>query len=40
MQGNPGFEVTLDATRSEPANDNGADTPAEHGVMLRAAIRW
>ena len=31
-----GFEVSLDATRSEPANDN----EAEHGVMLRSAIRW
>ena len=40
VPGDPGFEVTLDATRREPANDNGADTPVEHGVMLRAAIRW
>ncbi len=38
VRGDPGFEVTLDATRREPANDNGA-TP-EHGVMLRAGIRW
>ena len=40
VRGDPGFEVTLDATRREPANDNGAGTPAEHGVMLRSAIRW
>ena len=40
VPGDPGFEVTLDATRREPANDNGADTPVEHGLMLRAAIRW
>ena len=40
VPGDPGFEVTVDATRSEPANDNGAGTPVEHGVMLRAAIRW
>ncbi len=32
-----GFEVSLDATRSEPAND--ADPPV-HGVMLRGAMRW
>ena len=31
-----GFEVSLDATRREAANDNGA----EHGVMLRSLIRW
>ena len=40
IRGDPGFEVTLDAVRREPANDNGADTPVEHGVMLRAGIRW
>ena len=40
VRGDPGFEVTLDATRKEPANDNGSGTPAEHGVMLRAAVRW
>ncbi len=34
--GDPGFEVSLDATRREPANDNGAG----HGVMLRSLIRW
>ena len=39
VAGDPGFEVTLDATRREPANDNGAGAP-EHGVMLRAGIRW
>ena len=38
VPGDPGFEVNLDATRREPANDNGAQ--AEHGVMLRGAIRW
>ena len=38
IQGDPGFEVSLDATRSEPANDNGA--APEHGIMLRGAIRW
>ena len=32
----PGFEVSLDATRREVANDNDA----EHGVMLRSLIRW
>ena len=32
----PGFEIGLDATRSESANDN----EPEHGVMLRGAIRW
>ena len=39
VRGDPGFEVSLDATRREPANDNGAGVP-EHGVMLRSAIRW
>ncbi|MCY4501134.1 MAG: hypothetical protein OXE57_06195, partial [Alphaproteobacteria bacterium] len=34
--GDPGFEVSLDATRREAANDNDA----EHGVMLRSHIRW
>ena len=33
--GDPGFEIGLDATRREAL---GAD--AEHGVMLRGAIRW
>ena len=31
--------LPVDATRREPANDNGA-APAELGVMLRAGIRW
>ena len=39
VRGDPGFELSLDATRSEPASDNGAGVP-EHGVMLRAGIRW
>ena len=34
--GGGGFEIGLDATRREAAND--AD--AEHGVMLRSLIRW
>ena len=34
--GDPGFEVNLDATRREPAND----AAPEHGVMLRGGIRW
>ena len=34
--GTGGFELSLDATRSEPAND----AEPEHGVMLRATIRW
>lgn len=38
VPGNPGFEISLDATRSEAANDDGA--APEHGVMLRAGIRW
>jgi len=37
IEGDPGFEVNLDATRQEAANGN---EPPEHGVMLRAAIRW
>ena len=32
-----GFEMNLDATRSEPANDDG---PPGHEVMLRGALRW
>ena len=31
-----GFEVSLDATRREAANDNDG----EHGVMLRSLFRW
>ena len=34
-----GFEMRLDATRREPANDNHA-TPVEHAVLLRFLIRW
>ena len=34
-RGDPGFEINLDATRSEAAN---AD--AEHGIALRGVIRW
>ena len=37
VPGDPGFEVSLDATRTEPAND---DAEPEHGVMLRGALRW
>ena len=33
--GDTGFEVSLDATRRETANDD-----AEHGVMLRGLMRW
>ena len=40
VRGDPGFEVNLDATRRESANDNAAIAGPEHGVMLRAAIRW
>ena len=36
VEGDPGFEVNLDATRREAANDNAA----EHGIMLRSLIRW
>ena len=37
VPGDPGFEVSLDATRTEPANDGAAP---EHGVMLRGTVRW
>ena len=40
VEGDPGFEVSLDATRREAANDNGSGSGAEHGVMLRSLIRW
>ena len=40
IEGDPGFEVNLDAMRRESANDNELDARTEHGVMLRAAIRW
>ena len=33
--GDTGFEVSLDAMRREAANDD-----AEHGLMLRGAMRW
>ena len=36
VRGDPGFEVSLDATRREAANDD----QAEHGVMLRSMMRW
>ena len=36
MPGDPGFEVSLDATRLEAANND----EAEHGVVLRGAVRW
>ena len=36
IAGDPGFEVSLDTTRHEPAND---DEP-EHGAMLKGAIRF
>ena len=43
VRGDAGFEVNLDATRRETANDNGALAGpglAEHGVMLRGTMRW
>ena len=36
VPGDPGFEIGLDATGKEPANNAGP----EHGVMFRGAIRW
>ena len=36
VEGDPGFEVNLDATRREPANHNHA---AEHAVMLKGLMR-
>ena len=35
VPGAPGFELNLDATRKE-----AADEDAEHGIALRGAIRW
>ena len=35
--GGPGFEMNLDATRSEPA---GGEDPPVHGVTLRSVLRW
>ena len=42
VRGDPGFEVNLDATRREAANDNfaGAGAGSEHSLMLRGAICW
>ena len=37
VRGDPGFDVTLDATRSEAVNDDG---PPRHGIMLTGTIRW
>jgi len=37
VEGDPGFEVNLDATRREAANGN---TPPEHAIMLGSRIRW
>ena len=37
VRGHLGFELNLDATRREAANDDG---PPEHGVVLRSNIRW
>ena len=37
VRGDPGFEVSLDATRREAANDDGK---AEHTLMLRSAVTW
>ena len=36
VPGDPGFEIGLDATRREAANDN----ETEHGVMLKSLMRW
>ena len=36
VPGDSGFELNLDATRHEAANDEDA----EHGAMLRGAVRW
>ena len=37
MPGDPGFEVSLDATRRQAANDDG---PPKHGLTLKGAFRW
>ncbi len=38
------FQLSLEATRREPANDPGSGSAAgsgpEHGVMLRGSVRW
>ena len=39
VRGYPGFQINLDATRRESANDNGNEPPA-HGILLRGAMRW
>ena len=36
VEGDPGFEVSLDAVRREAVNDGGPG----HGVMLRGMVRW
>ena len=36
VPGDSAFEVNLDATRREAANDAGAT----HGVMLTGGVRW
>ena len=36
VDGHPAFELSLDATRREPANDDGP----EHAAMLKAILRW
>ncbi|MCY4641250.1 MAG: autotransporter outer membrane beta-barrel domain-containing protein, partial [Gammaproteobacteria bacterium] len=36
----PDFEIRLDATRRESANDNGLQGKIEHEAMLRGLIRW
>ena len=38
--GDAAFEVNLDATRSESTNDNDAAAQVEHGITLRAGMRW
>ena len=37
VQDHSGFEVSLNATRSEI---EGGDAPPEHGIMLRGTMRW
>ena len=37
LAGDPGFEIGLDATRRESANDNA---PPEHGIGVRMTARW
>ena len=42
VRGDPGFEVNLDATRREAANDSfaGAGAEPEHSLMFHGAIHW